>query len=138
MKERLLKRLRRWSAEQQVSLNELSANELAESVREDLELLLNTRRGTVLIDPQMGLPDLTRFINGYSQPDVDDLLHDISHQVKQFEPRLSAVDVRYVGDQGKSLQLAFSLTAQLKLDKQNQPFTVRVAMNENGSASVSL
>ncbi len=137
MRERLLKRLRRWSIEEQVDINEIAPAELADSVSADLELLLNTRRGTVLIDPEMGLPDLTRFINGYSQPDIDDLRHDIQQLVRRFEPRLASIDVSYVGDQGRTRQLAFSLNAQLVMDKQRQPFTVRIAMNENGSTSVT-
>ena len=138
MKERLLKRLRRWNAEQQVEIHDLAPNELAESISADIELLLNTRRGTVLIDQQMGLPDLTRFINGYSQPDVDDLQRDIHDLVRDFEPRLATVDVRYVGDQGKTRELAFSLNAQMIMDRQRQPFSVRIAINENGSTSVTL
>lgn len=138
MKERLLKRLRRWSAEEQLEIQELAPNELAESIGADLELLLNTRRGTVLIDPKLGLPDMTRFINGYSQPDIDDLQRDIHQLVRDFEPRLATVDVRYVGDQGKIRQLAFSLNAQINMDRQRQPFSARIAINENGSTSVSL
>jgi len=137
MKERLLKRLRRWSTEQQQAISDLIGTELAESVREDLELLLNTRRGTVLIDNEMGLPDLTRFVNGYSAPEVEELQHDILLQVKNFEPRLSGVDIRYVGDQGSVTQLAFNLSAQLQ-GKQPMPFSVRIAMKENGSTSVTL
>ena len=138
MKERLLKRLRRWNSEEQLDITDLAANELAESISADIEMLLNTRRGTVLIDPDMGLPDLTRFVNGYSQPDVDDLQHDIQQLVRRFEPRLRSIDVRYVGDQGKTRQLAFSLSAEMLLLKQRQPFTVRIVMNENGSTSVTL
>ncbi len=138
MKERLLKRLRRWNKEEQPEISDLAANELAESISADLELLLNTRRGTVLIDPDMGLPDLTRFVNGYAQPDVDDLQHDIQQLVRRFEPRLHSISIRYVGDEGPTRQLAFSLSAEVVLPKQRQPFSVRIAMNENGSTSVTL
>jgi type VI secretion system lysozyme-like protein len=137
MKERLLKRMRRWNTEQQGGISDIDGSELMESVKNDLEQLFNTRRGTVLIDSEMGLGDLTHLINGYSQPDVVNLQSDLLQQIKRYEPRLSSVDVRFVGDQGKHLQLAFSVTASLKQEKQSLPFSVRLIMNENGSTSVS-
>jgi type VI secretion system lysozyme-like protein len=137
MKERLLKRIRRWSTEEQSGLQELDGPELVESVRVDLELLLNTRRGTVLIDNELGLPDLTHLTNGYSLPEVDDLSHELSQQIKHYEPRLSGVSVRYIGDQGKQRQLAFSITADIRQQRLNLPFSMRIIMNENGSTSVT-
>lgn len=137
MKERLLKRIRRWNIEQQSGISDIDGSELVESVKNDLELLLNTRRGTVLIDPEMGLPDLTHLTNGYSQPDVDDLQMDVMQQIKRYEPRLSSVDVKFVGDQSAQIQLAFSVTASLKQERQSIPFSVRLLMNENGSTSVT-
>lgn len=137
MKERLLKRIRRWNIEQQSGISDIDGSELVESVKNDLELLLNTRRGTVLIDPEMGLPDLTHLTNGYSQPDVDELQMDVMQQIKRYEPRLSSVDVKFVGDQSAQIQLAFSVTASLKQERQSIPFSVRLLMNENGSTSVT-
>lgn len=137
MKERLLKRIRRWNIEQQSGISDIDGSELVESVKNDLELLLNTRRGTVLIDPEMGLPDLTHLTNGYSQPDVDDLQMDVMQQIKRYEPRLSSVDVKFVGDQSAQIQLAFSVTASLKQERQSIPFSIRLLMNENGSTSVT-
>ena len=137
MKERLLKRIRRWSTEEQAGISDIDGSDLVESVKNDLELLFNTRRGTVLIDDDMGLPDLTHLTNGYSQPDVDDLQLTLQQQIKRYEPRLSSVDVSYVGDQGKQIQLAFSVTAQLNQDRQSIPFSMRLVMNENGSTTVA-
>lgn len=137
MKERLLKRIRRWNTEEQSSISDIDGSELIESVKNDLELLLNTRRGTVLIDPNMGLADLTHLTNGYSLPDVEELKMDVMQQIKRYEPRLSSVDVRFVGDQTAQIQLAFSLTASLNQEKQSIPFSVRLLMNENGSTSVT-
>jgi len=137
MKERLLKRIRRWSTEEQSGLQELDGPELVESVRGDLELLLNTRRGTVLVDDDFGLPDLTHLTNGYGQPEVDDLSHELGQQIKHYEPRLSGISVRYIGDQGKQRQLAFSITADIRQKRQNIPFSMRIIMNENGSTSVT-
>lgn len=137
MKERLLKRMRRWNTEQQAGISDIDGSELVESVKNDLELLFNTRRGTVLIDPEMGLADLTHLTNGYSQPDVAELQSDLLQQIKRYEPRLSSVDIRFVGDEGRQIQLAFSVTASLRQEKQALPFSVRLTMNENGSTSVS-
>ncbi len=136
MKERLLKRVRRWSTEEQAAISDIDGSELVESIKHDLELLFNTRRGTVLIDDRIGLPDLTHLVNGYSQPEVDALLLDLAQQIKRYEPRLSNVDVAYVGDQGRQIQLAFAITARLTQERQTIPFSMRVVMSEDGSTSV--
>ena len=73
MKPRLLKRIKQWGESGAISASEIDVNEMMESVRDDLEKLFNTRRGTVLIDEDYGLPDFTHMMNGYAAPDVDEI-----------------------------------------------------------------
>lgn len=136
MQERLLKRVRQWNNPDFLSLKQIEGQDFVESVRSDVEELLNTRQGTVLINLAMGLPDLTHLFNGFGIPEVEQLQQQIVQQINQFEPRLSQVVIQYIGDQSKVTQLLFQCQAQLLLEKQTIPFSVRLLLNENGSVSV--
>lgn len=137
MSERLLKRLRQWNDDESVQMHQLDSQDYVESVRLDIEQLLNTRQGTVLINNDLGLPELTHLFNGFSLPEVDNLQLIITKQIQLFEPRLSTIAMQFIGDQGKEIQLLFQLTAQLKSDQQAIPFSVSIKLKENGSVSVS-
>lgn len=138
MKERLLKRVRQWNNDDSASLKQIEGLEFVESVRLDIEQLLNTRRGTVLINDQMGLSDVTHLFNGFSIPDVDILQKNIMQQLKLFDARLSKISIVFIGDQSQKMQLIFQLMAQLQHEKNTIPFSVRVMLNENGSVDVTL
>ena len=73
MKLRLLKRIREWEQSGRISASDADVSDVIDSLRDDLEKLLNTRRGTVLIDNDYGLPDFTHLMNGYAAPDVDEI-----------------------------------------------------------------
>ena len=138
MKERLLKRIRRWNNDEQLALKAIDSQDYSESVRFDIEQLLNTRKGTVLINDEMGLPELTHLFNGFSLAEVDKLRVDISKQVKLFEPRLSNSRIEFSGDEEKLIELAFQMNAQLQYEKEALPFAVKIQMSESGRVSVTL
>ncbi|MFT4607759.1 MAG: type VI secretion system protein [Urechidicola sp.] len=138
MKLRLLKRIKGWEEAGQVSASDIDINEVLESVRDDLEKLFNTRRGTVLIDQDFGLPDFTHLMNGYSAPDVDEIQRDILHQVRTYETRLDnsivVAQVSKVADNS----LGFGLTAVFNHKNQEQTLSANISIKDNGSVDVSL
>ena len=91
MKERLLKRLSQWEEANDEDYIEADSNAIADSIRDDLEKLYNTKRGTVLIDDNYGLPDFSHMLNGYAAPDVGAILQQLHLQAKQYEPRIKAL-----------------------------------------------
>ncbi|MFT5502964.1 MAG: type VI secretion system protein [Gammaproteobacteria bacterium] len=135
---RLLKRIRNWEEAGVVSASDIDLTELVESVREDLEKLFNTRRGTVLIDESFGLPDYTHLMNGYSAPDSDEILRDLNFQVLQYETRLGGINISLNEGRSKTPGLRFDLNAQFSHRDQHQEFSVLLQFVENGSITVSL
>ena len=99
---------------------------LKESLRRDLEWLLNSRRIAVPPDPaltelnrslyQFGLPDLTSF--SIANPrDRSSVLRVLQHTISIFEPRLSNVRVVPVEDtELGSRTLRFRIEAWLQMD----------------------
>jgi type VI secretion system protein len=138
MKLRLLKRIKGWEEAGQVSASEIEINEVMESMRDDLEKLLNTRKGTVLIDPNFGLPDFTHLMNGYSVPDVDEIERDILQQIRDYDRRLSKLMVRAQDDRATGNSLGFGLTAVFDHKNQEQTLSAIISIKDNGSVGVSL
>lgn len=137
MKERLLKRFSRWEESSDVSFDEVDANTLIESIRDDLEKLYNTKRGTVLIDESFGIPDFSYMLSGYTTPDVGAILQQIHLQTKQYEPRLHALQVSYVEQNKFPGKLQFQITAKLNIRDIDQPFNVFALLSDDGSVSLS-
>ena len=137
MKLRLLKRINNWEQTGVVSASDADIDEVLESMRDDLEKLFNTRRGTVLIDDDFGLPDFTQLMNGYAAPDVDAIQRDMLNQVRRYEPRLAVKEMNFQQPDGRG-SLKFGLNATLRHKQQDLSFIATVQIAENGSIGVSL
>lgn len=138
MKLRLLKRINSWEQAGVVSATDVDTDEIMESVCDDLEKLFNTRRGTVLIDPDYGLPDFTHLMSGYAAPDVNEIEQNLLQQVRQYDRRLTSANIAYQQPAKQSSSLKFSLNAMFRHKKRDMNFTANVEINDNGSVSVSL
>lgn len=138
MKLRLLKRIKGWEEAGRVSASDIDINEIMESMRDDLEKLFNTRRGTVLIDQDFGLPDFTHLMNGYAAPDVDEIQRDILQQVRSYESRLTKVIIAAQETKATENSLGFGLTAVFDHKNQEQSLSASISIKDNGSVGVSL
>jgi len=138
MKLRLLKRIKSWEEAGVVSASDVDANEIIESVRDDLEKLFNTRRGTVLVDQDYGLPDFTHLMNGYAAPDVEVIERDLLRQVRQYETRLASINLVYKQSKTPSSNLQFSMNAVFQHKNQDMNLVASVQFYNDGSVSVSL
>jgi len=138
MKLRLLKRIKSWEEAGQVSASDVEINEVLESMRDDLEKLFNTRRGTVLIDPNFGLPDFTHLMNGYSAPDVEEIQRDVLQQVREYDSRLMKLNVVTKDTKMSDNSLGFGLTAVFDHKNQEQTLIATISIKDNGSIGVIL
>ena len=137
MKQRLLKRVSQWEQSSEASFDEVDSNALIESIKDDLEKLYNTKRGTVLIDENFGIPDFSYMLSGYTAPDVGAILQQLHLQTKQYEPRLNAVHVTYVEQSKFPGKLQFQIMAKLKIKENDLPFNVNALLSDDGSVSLS-
>lgn len=137
MKDRLLKRMSRWEQSQNVDHDDVDTATLVDSIRDDLEKLFNTKRGTVLIDESFGLPDFSHMLNGYSAPDSGSILQQMHLQVKKYESRLEGLQVRFMDQNAKPGKLQFQLTARFNYKGQEVPFNAVAVLSDDGSVSVS-
>ena len=136
MKDRLLKRMSRWEQSQNIEHDDIDTNALVDSIRDDVEKLLNTKRGTVLIDDDFGLPDFSHMLNGYSAPDANSILQQIHLQIKRYEPRIQGMHVKYIEQSRYAGKLQFQITARINYKGQEVPFNAVALLSDDGSISV--
>jgi len=102
---------------------------LKQSVRRDIEWLLNTR-ATVGIPPELkevqssllafGLPDVATF-SGRNVGDRVRLRRAVEHAIETFEPRLEGVVVTVEPEPGPALSMKFRIDGRLKVDPAPEP-----------------
>ncbi len=102
---------------------------LKQSVRRDLEWLLNTR-ATAVVPPELkevwssivvyGLPDVTA-LSGRSPADKAKLRRAVERVIETFEPRLEGVVVTVDPEPGPGLSLKFRIDGRLKVDPAPEP-----------------
>lgn len=93
----------------------LNADEIIlTSVQAHVARILNTRRGTVAIDLEYGIPDVSNLPGDFSSPKTDALTEDICLTIEKFESRVKGVQVRFLGRIPNKLALRFSLSVEIK------------------------
>lgn len=104
---------------------------LINSVRAHLQLLLNTRRGNVVIADDYGMPDFTNFLSGYPStvPEMEKL---IKQTISKYEPRLKNPQVKFVFDEDTPLLLKFKIIATLHDKTRNAPVTFESHVTPGG------
>ena len=138
MKPRLLKRIRSWEEEGAVSATDVDVVEIMESIRDDLEKLLNTRRGSVLIDRDYGLPDFTHLRNSYQAPDIGEIEQYLVVLIRKYEPRLTSVTLEFQQPGRGASDVSFVLNSILNHKKQDLNFVATIKLSEDGGVGVSL
>lgn len=133
-RERLLKRLAVWQKGMKTSDD---AYDLVDSVITDIELLLNSQRGNVLIDDTMGLSDLRSVFHGHSAPDVDELNKELMYQISEFEPRIAINSLTHDEEKSGIGRLCWRLSAITRSESNAQDLIAYITIDVNGRVSVS-
>ncbi len=121
-----------------VSAADIDVFEIMESICDDLEKLLNTRRGTVLVDQDYGLPDFTHLRNSYAAPDMDEIEQNLVYQIRKYETRLTSISLEYQQPGRTSNGITFVLNAVFNHKKQDLNLVANIQLNDDSSVSVSL
>jgi type VI secretion system protein len=133
-RERLLKRIRAWSQRESSAGNDLAA--FTESVLNDVETVLNTRQGTVILDPDFGMPDFSNLFNSLSPPELENLQRSLRSCLEHSDRRLQGVSVEYVPRDNDIGVLRFSISARLQFRNQEVPMNFFSLLQGDGSIGV--
>lgn len=132
--ERLLKRLALWQQGKKTSPDSF---ELVDSIIADLTKLLNSQRGNVLIEENMGLNDLRSLFNGHGSPDVEALREQLLFQITEFEPRLTGSSLSYNEEASGFGELVWRLNANTASDSYSQELAANIKIDINGKVLVT-
>lgn len=106
------------------------------SVLEHLIRVLNTKKGSVDIDPDFGVPDITNISSSFSAESVPELESAIKRVIENYEPRLKDVAVRFSSQADDLLALRFSITAKLVTDEKSKPIIFETIVDSDGQVKV--
>ncbi len=124
-----------------------SIRRMMDTVRRDIELLLNTRR--IAVEPSEGLPEVAASLYFYGMPDMTSVSRDsssaktrLARQVEEtinaFEPRLEQVKVTLVpSDRAQFGEVRFAVEALLRLDPTPERVTFDTVL-EPGRGAVAV
>lgn len=134
--ERLLKRLRHWERGDADKVSRLDAGEFTKSVLADIELLYNTKRGTVLVSDEMGLPDFTGLLNRFGPQEVTTMENAFREVTEKHEPRIRGVSVRFLPRENEYGVLRFLVAGILIFRNQPLPIEFNALVQGNGSVAI--
>lgn len=131
--ERLLKRLRRWSAGTGGGIPDVGS--YVESVLADVSRLYNTRQGSVPISDRYGLPDISNLLVTLTPPDLERIRDAIEQTTGEFEPRLQDVQVTLPAEEALGV-LRFMVQGNLLYEKTSLPVRFQVDIEGDGRVSI--
>ena len=91
-----------------------SPEDVLQSVIDYVGKILNTRKGSTVLDADFGIPDFTSAGLAFSKEDMPRVEQEIATFIERCEPRLVHVEVRFTPDSDAPSQMVFSLNAELR------------------------
>jgi len=129
--DRLLERISRWEdADERRNL--ASADILLESIIKHLQRILNTRKGSVPIDPEFGVPDFTNLASNYTSNLNVDIERDIRTLLQRYEPRLKSPRLRVLEERPDVLSLSFELLGSVMIGNDEVPVRLSTRIGSQG------
>lgn len=127
VKERLLERL---SRQELPNLNDRRTPEdlVKASVQRYLSRLLNVRRGSVPIDDEYGLSDMSNIAGSFAVGYVSDIQREILIQIDRYEKRLLNPTIQQVIEEREVITLKFILSGAIDLSVGSTPITKEFSM----------
>ena len=134
-RERLLERIRMMEESPEKRLDTDSST-MVNSILEHLVRVLNTKQGSVDIDPDFGVPDITNISSSFSAESVPELETAIKRVIENYEPRLKDVAVHFSSQEEDLLALRFSITAKMVTDDKSKPIVFETIVDSDGQVKV--
>lgn len=103
----------------------------------NLGKILNTRKGTVLLDPDFGLPDYTNFGASFSEETIGVLRRSMEKLVRRYEPRIQQLRIQPHQVLPDELELAFDIVGVVSLEDGTLPVNMKTYILCNGEVRIA-
>lgn len=130
---RLFEKIRNFESKN-FNVSVLQADDVIQSIKYHLELILNTRKGSTLIDADFGVPDFTNLVGGLSGESTSSIERAIEHMIKKYEPRFIQSSVELQPNEQDVLSMQFKISGVVKVNNKDTP--IRLSANVNSSGKV--
>ncbi len=108
---------------------------LPRSIRNNLKMLLNARRGSLAHMPDYGLPDISIIYREF--PDsIEMLRRAIADSINLYEPRLTGVEVDLTDRRDKIFQATYLVSAKIVGTKDGGNIAFRTRINADGKMEI--
>lgn len=111
-------------------------NRLRASVIAHLRRILNTRQGSVAIDPDYGIPDFSQLPGSFAPPEAKRIEREIAAAVKRYEPRIHSVEVRFNGAPAQGSSMGFTLRATIEHEGRALDLDLATGVGADGAVSL--
>lgn len=132
--DRLLERIRARQEEPRKQTGE-DPKRAIDSVLNHLQRILNTRQGSVPIGEDYGVPDLTNFMQVYSDG-VRGFERSIRQTIEKYEPRLKSIRVKFIPQEDEMLSVSFQILARLVLEEQKDVVVFQSILDSDGKIRI--
>ncbi|MFT0547403.1 type VI secretion system baseplate subunit TssE [Allopusillimonas ginsengisoli] len=109
---------------------------LISSILDHLHRILNTRQGSVPVDPAFGVPDFTNLAGSFSTGTTDQIIQDMNRMIQRYEPRLRQPKISFSSNQDEVLSLVFSISGTVSVDNRDIPVQLTSLVASNGKVSI--
>lgn len=133
---RLMERISGWENGLQRT-NQQRADVLIHSVVDHLRRILNTRQGSVPLDPEFGVPDFTNLAGGLANGETRNIENQICMVVARYEPRIRNPRVVLMREASDLMSLHFQLEGLLQIDHEDIPLRLSTIVGSSGRIQVS-
>ncbi|WP_240500371.1 type VI secretion system baseplate subunit TssE [Pseudomonas syringae] len=114
------------------------AQVLTLSIREHLQRILNTRQGSVPIDPEFGVPDFTNLAGSFATGETSQIIKNMTRMIAHYEPRLKSPRIQVSEGHQEVLSLSFSLDGLVEIDDQYIPIHLATRVSSDGRVSLAM
>jgi len=137
-KERLLKRIRKWSINEGRASSNIDYSAYVGSLFADLSQIYNTKKGTVLLDNQFGIDDFTSLMSSMSPPEIEKLSQSFMELTSKYENRLKNVFIKYEFREQDMGVIRYLATAKVMYMESSTPVRFYILLLGDGSVAIEL
>jgi len=112
---------------------QVKRDRVLESIRHHLSGLFNTARGTVLIDAEYGLPDMSMGPGSNQVHGVDVMAQILLETINHYEKRLIKPQVKVTLNNADNSSIVFAILATIEQPNETREVTMTGAVIANGS-----
>ncbi|KQQ49865.1 type VI secretion protein [Pseudomonas sp. Leaf127] len=111
---------------------------LTQSIVQHLQRILNTKRGSVPIDAEFGVPDFTNLAGSFATGQTTQMIENMTRMIARYEPRLKSPRILVAESSQEVLSLSFSLEGLVAINDRDIPIHLATRVSSDGRVSLAM